>query len=195
MATSWVEICNLALTALGSQPITAFPPTDVSQNARLAQACYLMLAELVLTSHDWGCAEARQALNADSTAPDDPEWSYQFQLPIDWLKTRGVSPEADYVRSGRFILCNESSITLIYTRKITDPTELDAQLAAAIGARIGQHLCPKIVQDKQLKQLMIAECRAMILEAIWADEHGKKKVSEGLPTTNVLQDQRLEEIG
>jgi hypothetical protein len=42
---------------------------------------------------------------------------------------------------------------------------------------------------------MIAECRAMILEAIWADEHGKKKVSEGLPTTNVLQDQRLEEIG
>lgn len=195
MATSWVEICNLGLTALGSQPITAFPPTDVSQNARLAQACYLMLAELVLTSHDWGCAEARQALNADSTPPDDPEWTYQFQLPIDWLKTRGVSPKTDYLRSGSKILCNESSITLIYTRKMTDPTLINAQLAAAIGARIAQHLVPKIVQDKELKRLMIAECKAMILEAVWADEHRKKRVSEGLPTTNMLQDQRLEEIG
>jgi hypothetical protein len=196
MATSWVEICNLGLSALGSQPITAFPPTDVSQNAKLAQACYQMLADKLLTAHDWACAEARQALDALTAAPADTDWKYQFQQPIDCLKVRGISPKAaDYVRTGRLILCNEPAITLIYTCKITDPTLLDPAVAAAIGALIAYHLTYKIAQKRELRQDMRVAFREAFIEAEWADEKGKKKVSDSLPTTNRLQDQRLEEIG
>jgi hypothetical protein len=195
MATSWVEVCNLALTALGSQPITAFPPTDDSQAAKLAQACYQMLADEVLSAADFACAETRQALNADTTAPEDPEWTYQFQLPIDCLHVRGVSPATDYVRSGNMLLCNEVSITLVYTRKLTDPTLLDSHVGSAIAARIAMHLAPKIVQKMDFTRMMIAAYDRALLEARMADAKGKRKVSGSGRTANVLLDQRVEEIG
>jgi hypothetical protein len=195
MATSWVEVCNLAFTALGSQPITAFPPTDVSQNAKLAQACYQELADGVLSSADFACAEWRQSLAAGTTPSEDPEWTYQFQLPLDFLRLRRISPsEATYERSGNQLFCNEASPTLIYTRKITDPTLLDALVAAAIGARIAWHLAPKIVQKTAFTQDMKNTYFGLLLEASMA-EKGKKKVDEGTQTTNVLQEQSVEEIG
>ena len=187
MATSWVEVCNLALTA--------FPPTDDSQAAKLAQACYQMLADEVLSAADFACAETRQALNADTTAPEDPEWTYQFQLPIDCLHVRGVSPATDYVRSGNMLLCNEVSITLVYTRKLTDPTLLDSHVGSAIAARIAMHLAPKIVQKMDFTRMMIAAYDRALLEARMADAKGKRKVSGSGRTANVLLDQRVEEIG
>ncbi len=195
MATSWVEICNLGLTALGSQPISAFPPTDISQNAKLTQACYQMLAEEVLAAADFACAEWRQRLAAGTSPSEDPEWTYQFQLPIDCLHIRRVSPTGtEYERSGNQLYCNEASPTLIYTRKITDPTLLDAHVANAIGARIAMHLAPKIVQKMDFTKLMIAAYDRALMEAKIA-EKGKKRVSDSWPTSNRLPDERVEEIG
>lgn len=196
MATSWVEICNLAFTALGSQPISDFPPLDVSQNAKLALACYQSLAYEVLAAADFGCAEWRQALAAGTTPSEDPEWTYQFPLPVDCLHVRRLSPTGtEYERSGNQLYCNEASPTLIYTRKITDPTLLDAQVATAIGARIAWHLAPKIVQKPEFAEQMRTNYFLLLLEARMADARGKKRVDPTGRTTNLLPDQSVEEIG
>ncbi len=195
MATSWVEICNLAFSALGSQPISDFPPQDVSQNAKLAAACYRALVDEVLAAADFACAEWRQRLAAGTTPSEDPEWTYQFQLPVDWLHIRRVSPTGtEYERSGNQLFCNCASPTLIYTRKITDPTLLDAHVVTAIGARIAWHLAPKVVQKREFTQDMKNTYFQLLLEARMA-EKGKKKVSDGRPTSNLLLEERVEEIG
>ncbi len=195
MATSWVEICNLAFTALGTALISAFPPTDVSINAKRAAGCYQALVDEVLAAADFACAEWRQGLAAGTTPSEDPEWTYQFQLPIDCLHIRRVSPTGtEYERSGNQLYCNEASPTLIYTRKVTDPTLLDAHVATAIGARLAWHLAPVIVQKREFTTDMKTTYFQLLLEARIA-EKGKKKVSDGRPTSNLLPDERVEEIG
>lgn len=173
MATSWVEICNLALVSLGSQPITQL--TEESNNARLCNGSYRLMADEVLCEHEWACAETRQDLNPLSTPPSGVLWYYQFQLPVSplCLKIRRLDPEADYVREGNVILCNEAAITLVYTYQVLDPTLLDPLLVGAIAARLAYHLAPKIVQRPDLTAAKKTDYEFALAKAKWADNYGK----------------------
>jgi hypothetical protein len=193
MATSWVEICNLALVSLGSQPITQL--AEDSNNARLCNGSYRLLADEVLCEHEWGCATMRQDLNALSVAPSGTTWAYQFQLPVSplCLKIRKLDPTADYLREGGVILCNESAITLVYTYQVVDPTVLDPMLVAAIAARIALHLAPKIVQRDSVTASKANDYEKALIKAKWADNYGKS--SGSAPTiADPLSDENLEDV-
>ena len=116
---SVVQMCNSALNQLGAASITAL--TDNSKNARLCNERYPTVRDAVFRSHPWNCLIKRQTLAQDATAPT---WgfAYQFTLPSDCLRLLGLNAyNSDHKVEGRKVLCNESSIKIVYiTNHITN---------------------------------------------------------------------------
>lgn len=175
MASSWVEICNLALIELGSNTIAQF---DESTNGRLCGKYYRQAVDEVLTEHEFACAEKRQALNSLAEDPEDENWSYQYQLPVDHLKTRGVSPDSPYDESGGVILSNEDELTLIYTYQVTDPKLLKPHVVNAIAWNLAHKLSPKIQQKSIGRTDYEAKAERALLKARWAERKTKRSTSQ-----------------
>jgi len=192
MAASWVEICNLGLIALGSQPIASL--TEGSNNANLLAASYRALIDEVTVEHEWACAGMRQAINPLSDAPDGDEYGYQYQLPVSpmCLKIRGVDPDSPYEQMGDKLLSNEDQLTLIFTAQITNPTLIPPLLTRAMGMKVAEFLAPKIAQNNTLTQLMQAKYEAALLKAMWADNRGKRRRDED--TAGSEERQRIDEV-
>lgn len=112
--TSAVSICSDALLELGANPISSFDENN--DRTRLVANLYAARRDMVLRSHPWNCATKRVTLSPDTASPDFG-WSYQFDLPSDWLRTLSVGidgQEDDYVIEGRKILMNKNVCYLRY---------------------------------------------------------------------------------
>ena len=87
MINSVVDLCNMALSRLGEERITALPPGDDSEAAKEAQLHYAQTRDEVLEDHPWRCAVHYQSLA--SLSDSDPgylpqtEYDYQYTLPTD----------------------------------------------------------------------------------------------------------------
>lgn len=128
MATA-TSICSNAVLMLGAQAINDLY-TDPSDRAALASNLYASIRDSVLRSHPWNCAIARVLVPADVTAPAF-DWSYQFSLPGDWLRTISVGYqgyEPDFKVEGMKILCNDAPIPLRYIYRNTVEATWDAML-------------------------------------------------------------------
>jgi len=94
MATSPVEICNLALSWLGGDLIISL--TDDSTEAKLCNAVYAPLRDAVLEEREWTFATRRiqpPALVAG------PLYGYDkaFQIPIEVIRVLQVSRAGEVV--------------------------------------------------------------------------------------------------
>jgi hypothetical protein len=98
VATSPVDICNLALAAIGTRSKIA----DLAEGSTEADACatqYDASLEAVLQSAHWNFARKQIALTLlkDATAdpPDDvPQpWMYEYAYPSDCVQGRYIMPD------------------------------------------------------------------------------------------------------
>ena len=93
MAYSNVEICNIALTALGANNIM-----DLTENTEEARKCNVLFENLrdeMLEAHLWNFAIKRTGDLALSSTSPLWEFNNKFQLPTDCLrvlKTNFVKP-------------------------------------------------------------------------------------------------------
>lgn len=188
MATSWVEICNLALISLGAKTITQLEPPEDTNNAQLCKAIYRGAVDEVLGEHEFACAEARQDLNKLTAEPEGVLWHFQYRLPVNFLKIRSVDPDSPYERSGSVILSNEEALTLVYTYRVTNPQSLDAHVGRAISAKIAFILAPKIVQRDKFTVYMEGQYERALMKARWAEIKKKKKQDADLLSDQSLPD-------
>ena len=109
MASS-VDICNLALTKIGHESITAL--TENSKAGRLCNLHYAQMRDAVLRDHTWNFAITRANLALSTTTPEY-EFSYQHALPVDLLRVLGtdLSNETVYKIEGRFLLSDSTEGT------------------------------------------------------------------------------------
>jgi len=135
----------MALFRLGSQPLVNYE-TQVGVPASLCREFMQRAVNDVLIEHPWTCAKGRQRLAALSDAPEGEEWEYQYQLPANprCLSVRKTDPDSPWERQGLVLLSNESELTLIYTKEITNPAELDDELDTVISLRLAVLIGPKI---------------------------------------------------
>jgi len=156
--TSVVEICNSALNILGANNITAL--TEDSKNARLCNQRYEPLRDAVFREHTWNCLVKRVQLARDTASPTH-EYNYQYQLPSDCLRvlstggyhdgsTSNVDGGQKFKVEGRKILTDEDTVYLIYSARITDPTQYDSLLIESIVARLAAELCYAITSSTSL---------------------------------------------
>jgi hypothetical protein len=143
MATSKVEIVNVAIAFLGSDPITEI--TEATNRARTANALFDGVRDAVLRAFPWNFATKRANLPSALPAPTYG-WSYSIPLPADCLRLLSVEAGQDYDVEGRRIVSNASSLNVTYTAKITDVTLYDSLFCQALGARLA-HAMSKRVTD------------------------------------------------
>jgi len=174
MATSWVQVCNLALNMLGANSITSL--TQDSKEARACSRWYEQARDEVLESHPWKCATYRQSLAQLTDVPITDDYDYYYQLPTNpyCLKVRDAPnvPAAVYKIEGRRLLTNETSIIIRYTKRITDPTEMDALLTTAIAAKIAEVISYDITHSGAVTQAMRAVYQDSLMMAIDGDITG-----------------------
>lgn len=147
MATSEVEICNLALILAGSDRITAL--SDDNQRARLCNELYTNEKNNLLYRHPWNFAIRRDQLAALVTAP---EFGYdnQFQLPNDCLRVLDVDNTENYVIEGTSVLSNEDTLEIKYISNEPTVASFSQGFCEALSYRLASKLAFALHQNQSL---------------------------------------------
>lgn len=174
MATSDVEICNLALTRIGHQTITSLTASpSTSKAATICALQYPICRDALLRAHPWNFAIARSTLALDSVTPNH-EFDYRHALPSDCLKVLRTGWEANgftgtaiygfpgqmgysnltipYRIEGRYLLANESEVKIEYIARVTDVAQFDDLFTDVLAQRIAAEISMAITDNASLTQ-------------------------------------------
>jgi hypothetical protein len=176
MATTDVDICNRALSRLGTRATIAALDEN-STEARTASIWYAATRDTLLRAHDWNFARRRVFLARQGTAPTG--WRFRYALPADCvrlLRLASATPEADAARfevagdaAGRFVLCDEPAAEAIYTARVDDPNLHDAGFASALVDQLAAHIAYPITQKTETAVRLAQLARATLADAMAAD--------------------------
>lgn len=165
---SAVQICNLGLTKIGEESITAF--TDDTKAGRLCNLHYAPARDMVLRDHIWNFAIKRVSL-AQSTGTPAWEYAYQFALPTDFIRAVNTDllKTAEWKIENGFLLSDDSSVKLKYVAQITDTEMFDPLFVEALAARIAAELAVPLSDSTTLSQQMFNLYASKIRTARAAD--------------------------
>lgn len=166
MSSSAISLCSNALQQLGDDAIASFALSE-GKRARLCGNLWPQVRDYMLRKHAWPCARKRVILAAETATPEF-DWSYQFVLPGDWLRTlqvgkRGERP--DFEAEGRRIYADTNALPLVYVWRNEDPSSWDSLLCDVVSAELVARLAYPITQSASLAQLKRQEADQMLREA------------------------------
>lgn len=164
-----LEIYNMALVLAGEEPIVSTTQADTRQTA--LDAFWLNTIKEVLRSHDWNCARNRVKIAADASTPEF-EFAYKYKLPADCVAVRRINQDLSviYRVEGRYILTDEDSCELEYTKIIDNPAEFDALLTEAIYTKLAVMIIKKITGENETTTINLLKIyQNVIAEARLAD--------------------------
>lgn len=165
--TAQVDICNIALSRLGGEAITAID--EGSRGARLCLLHYGPVLDSLLREHQWNFAIKRRSL-ALSTTPPAFEYDNQFALPDDWLRVVRINEGecVDYRIEGRFLLANTLVVNLEYVAQVTDPNLMDAQFRDVFAQRLAAEMAYPLTKNQT------------ITESAWKVYNDKVRMARGM---------------
>lgn len=168
LATSNVEICNLALTKLGEDPITAL--TEDSKAGRLSNLHFARLRNVVLRSHTWNFAVKRASL-AQSTVAPEYRFTAKYALPDDFLRIIDCNllNDVSWKIEGKFLVCDADTVKIRYIAQIEDPGQFDELFIEALAARIASELAIPLADNVNLSDFMEQRYQRKLREARTAD--------------------------
>lgn len=174
---SQIDIANMGLVKLGDKQLLTFD--DDTDHARVVRLTYDRIVDAVLRAHRWRFA-TRQATLALLAGTPTWRYTYRFQLPTDPFCLKVTRCSADTYTSptpnqtvpvwelqGRELLANDSTVTIEYVARITDPAQWDSLFTEAVVERLAMEWAIPITQLPALRtqgfqayQLKLAEARA-----------------------------------
>lgn len=176
MATTDVDICNRALSRLGTRA-TISALDENSAEARTASIWYAATRDVLLRSHDWNFARRRVVLAEQGAAPTG--WIFRYALPVDCvrlLRLASATPDRASVRfevagdaTSRFVLCDEPAAEAVYTARVDDPNLYDAGFASALVDQLAAHIAYPITQKTEMAVRLAQMARAALADAMAAD--------------------------
>ena len=176
MATTDVDICNRALSRLGTRA-TISALDENSTEARTAYIWYAATRDVLLRSHDWNFARRRVILAGQGSAPTG--WTFRYALPTDCIRLLRIAsalPHRDPVRfevagdsTSRFVLCDEPAAEAVYTARVDDPNLYDAGFASALVDQLAAHIAYPITQKTEIAVRLAQMARAALADAMAAD--------------------------
>lgn len=176
MATTDVDICNRALSRLGTRA-TISALDENSTEARTASIWYAATRDVLLRSHDWNFARRRVVLAEQGTAPTG--WAFRYAFPTDCirlLRLASATPDMDSVRfevagdaASRFVLCDEPAAEAVYTARVDDPNLYDAGFASALVDQLAAHIAYPVTQKTEIAVRLAQMARSALADAMAAD--------------------------
>ena len=182
---SVVDICNSALNQIGASNIISL--TEDSKAARLCNQRYTFVRDSVFRSHPWNCLTTRATLAPDTATPAF-EFSKQFTLPTDPFCLRVLqlsNTDILYKIEDRKLLCDESSIEMIYVGRVEDGNQYDMLLIEALAAAMAADLAYPLVGSSALGANMYQLYQNKLTEARFVDATEDNDIN-----TSVLSDSR-----
>ena len=182
---SVVDICNSALNQIGASNIISL--TEDSKAARICNQRYTFVRDSVFRSHPWNCLTTRAKISADTATPAF-EFSKQFTLPTDPFCLRVLQlSDTDilYKIEGRKLLCNETSIEMIYIGRVEDGNQYDLLLIEALAAAMAADLAYPLVGSSALGANMYQLYQNKLTEARFVDATEDNDIN-----TSVISDSR-----
>tara|TARA_Y100000310_G_C20397179_1_gene675635 strand:+ start:57 stop:725 length:669 start_codon:yes stop_codon:yes gene_type:complete len=165
--TSPVDICNLALTELKIDPITALDQAG-SAVAELCNRHYDIRRKATLRSHIWNFAKTETTLNRSSNGSSN---SYDDVYPLTnsflrfisvgdvfvWEKNelydiRSISINGTFKRS--IVIDNDGAATLeiLYIRNVTSVSEFDPLFIELLKLELANDMAPGITLKPSVRQ-------------------------------------------
>ena len=178
-----LQIHNLALTSIGAAQLVSL--ADTTPQAVVVKAWYAFCRDSLLRSHPWNFAEKRTTLTPVVGTTPTMDFARFFDLPSDCLKLRRLSDEAvdiAYKVEGRRIACDEATISILYTYRITDTTYFDPIFVECLIAYLAWKIAYPIKQSVALSKLKEQEFRDAFLLATGID------AQEGTPDVTQCND-------
>ena len=166
---SAVDICNSALNMIGASTILAL--NEDSKAGRICNQRYEFVRDSVFRAHPWNCLISRQTIAADLTAPSFT-YSKQFTLPTDPFCLRVLKlsdPEIKFEIEGRKLLCDESTVNLVFVGRIVDPNQYDQLLINTIEAAMAADIAYALIGSTTLTATMYDLYRNKLTEARFVD--------------------------
>ena len=179
---SVVDICNSALNQIGASNIIAL--TEDSKAARLCNQRYEFIRDATFRAHPWHSLTIRVSLAPDATAPVF-EFTQQFTLPTEpfCLRVLGLSdPNILYRIEGRKLLCNESTVEMIYIGRVVDPNEYDTLLIETLAAALAADLAYPLVGSSALGANMYSLYQTKLTEARFVDATEDNQINTSVVT-------------
>ena len=163
-------IANSALIKIGSkQSITSFE--DGSVGANIASIRYDEIRKDLLRGHPWNFAISRVKLARLAGAPEFG-YQYQFQLPVNWLRTLGVflsrtgeSYLRDYQAEGLQIHADAEEMWLRYVGDVTDENLMPPDFRECISYQLAMDMSIPIAGSNSIFQLMEGKLISQLMKA------------------------------
>jgi hypothetical protein len=159
-----VQIAKLALQHIGDRwDITALD--DASPEAEQVNLIYEDTRDALLRAHPWGFARKYTSPAAlAGTVPGN--WDYMYTYMTDALKVQGIVDPTDEnlmikyevaknASGVKVILTNQEDPEFIYTEKVTDPNEFDAEFILAFSYMLASRLAIPLTGDGSITTAMI----------------------------------------
>lgn len=146
--TSKVSIVNKALSLIGASRITSLD--DDTLEAKAAQNTYEQSLRSILSECLWNFATKRSLL---SEVVKTAEWTtdnmnYYFQLPSGLIRVFETSnPLAKMRIEGEYILTNYSSVGILYTYYLDEPSKYPASFVDALSYKLAADMCYEITNS------------------------------------------------
>ena len=161
MATSKIEICNLALAACGADSIRSFDETN--KRARMCSTFYEIQRVYLISRFDWPFARKFKRLQQlDIDSDDLPLGNYAYALPNDCLTPRDIWPKGSrdfWEVFGNQLYTELSSVALYYTTDISDPAKFSPAFVHSMWQGLAVRICAPITQNIKMTQELFNQYR------------------------------------
>jgi hypothetical protein len=133
--------------------------TSTKNDAKAVEDIKLIYYEIrdeVLEAAPWDFALATSTLTEDTGAVPDSTWTKAFDVPADMVHpwyigdSRFTPLQGEWAMWNGHLVTNESSVTLTYVKRQTDPTTYTEHFITAFARRIGMELSLPLTNSDEL---------------------------------------------
>lgn len=192
MASSSVQIANLALTRIGQKPITSMD--DTNNAAILVSLHYDETRKAVLRAVPWKFALRRAELGALASGPVYG-WGYAYQLPTKALYVVSTSMDEDgnggtgeaWDIEGRAVVTDAAPpIRIQFIEDVTDATLFDPMFVDALAEKLAAEVVYGITKQAAARERLLQSYAAKIDTAAAVDgQQGSQSIIESNQLINV----------
>lgn len=178
--TSKVDICNLALSSLGSKQTIQDIDSDESVEARTCRLHYDQALHTTLAARDWAFA-TKDNTSARITTYEPADWNYVYAWPakavrivgiVDPLGSRRLTPRKfrTITYSGNRVLLTDTEAPVWrYVYENTDSTTYSPAFIDAMVAQLSSRIAMPLTRKESLRESALKLFQQLIAGAATVD--------------------------
>jgi len=166
MTWSKLDIINLAFNVLNKSSVNTL--SDSGEFSDSADRAFDMLLPAELAVQSWRFATKVQQLSVLVAPPDLARWTYQLQLPADYLAAVQIFPRIGYQIYKDKVYCNHNNVVLEY-RYVPKTTDLPAYFVHYFVLKLAAWFANAVANDDNLAKGIEGKANFELQKALFTD--------------------------